>query len=92
MQRKLSEYWVCQDLANMKKVINLRLMTNIKGSARMRTQVINLRLVTNIRGSARMRTQVINLRLMTNHDVAGSEAEESASSIMMTNVPYLNIN
>jgi hypothetical protein len=73
MQRKLSEYWVCQDLANMKKVINLRL-------------------VTNIRGSARMRTQVINLRLMTNHDVAGSEAEESASSIMMTNVPYLNIN
>jgi len=54
MQRKLSEYWVCQDLANMKKVINLRLMTN--------------------------------------HDVAGSEAEESASSIMMTNVPYLNIN
>ncbi len=39
-----------------------------------------------------MRTQVINLRLMTNHDVAGSEAEESASSIMMTNVPYLNIN
>ena len=73
MQRKLSEYWVCQDLANMKKVINLRL-------------------VTNIRGSARMRTQVINLRLMTNHDGAGSEAEESASSIMMTNVPYLNIN
>ena len=46
------------------------------------------------RGSALMRTQVISLWLVTSHDVAGSEAEVSASSnggeypFVMTNMPY----
>lgn len=43
-------------------------------------------------GGAMMRTQIINLRLVTNHEVAGSEAEKSASSgrlsTEMSNVPY----
>ncbi len=44
-----------------------------------------------VTGSVLMRMQVVNLRLVNNHDVAGSEAEKSASSLKgMTNMPYLN--
>lgn len=33
--------------------------------------------------------RVISYWLVTSHEVAGSEAEVSASSVRMTNVPYL---
>lgn len=61
---------------------------------RERMRGIGLGLVTRERGSALRRMQIIGLGSAARHDVAGSEAEESASSdgepFWMTNVPYLN--
>lgn len=60
---------------------------------RERIRGIGLGLVTRERGSALRRMQIIGLGSAARHDVAGSEAEESASSggepFGMTNVPYL---
>jgi len=54
---------------------------------------IGLGLVTRERRSALRRMQIIGLGSVARHDVAGSEAEKSASSggepFGMTNVPYL---